>query len=922
MKKISGFLFLIIISVVLLCCKNISESLVSEEPFQIVDNKLSVIVTSDFNNLRSAIPSALPSGIVYFGKLTGKDTYIKNSGTNTNLNFIFDPYTSDTQVTLIVYACLNGTESLTTATINSCAIAIGTSTQINIKEKQLTADFGTINLILNSSITGNGIVELDFTLDTGLDPSCVITCNGENVSSKFNLSSNGEQCSLGLATGVTGIPAGVYILTFSATDSDNKTVELENPVQIINVATGMTTNKWLVNGELVDELAIKKASYTTFYVCGESNLSFYGTEGASGLDVSGRLLNSGSLMKPKATVAQAVALCTDTTKSYTIYVDGTTNESSGITINANTTIKKLGTGATIQRGTGNSGSMITVSSGAEVSFENIVIDGNQYDKSTNTFLNPTNSNGAGIVNKGTLTLSDCVVQYCNAGSGEGGGIYTESTLILTGTTKIQYNKAKTGGGIRFNLSNSSLKSTIGKDSQDNGIKICNNTATECGGGVKLDGQSRVEMNAGQICNNSTTGKGSGVYIWGNGTYIAKFTMNGGSIHNNESGYGGGVYIDDGGCKSSFIMDSGTIYSNTATQYGKAICHSVGSSDNSQIQISGNAYINEDNDVYLGSGKVITVTGNLTPTDNGTSSGTAKTYTATITPNTYPATSSDAVTVLDVEGEVSLSSQSSKFQVKENGSGNYIIKTDGKIYKLIDSIDALNAEISNGQTEIEIASNITSSNGAIDISGASDSIITINAQSAYHLDISGSDNLTLKYVNFNGGYGSTSGGGVIKKSGGEILIENCTFTNCKNYGRHGGNGNGGTLYLAAATKVTIKNCNFYNDNTIEQAESGGFIYIADDCSNVTIEGCEFNGGFASHGGALSLRTSATVSNCTFTDNKADYAGGAINIGDVANVSIDSCTFSGNSTSKGVIYSCGERATATITNCTGSYESEHE
>jgi parallel beta-helix repeat protein/predicted outer membrane repeat protein len=101
--------------------------------------------------------------------------------------------------------------------------------------------------------------------------------------------------------------------------------------------------------------------------------------------------------------------------------------------------------------------------------------------------------------------------------------------------------------------------------------------------------------------------------------------------------------------------------------------------------------------------------------------------------------------------------------------------------------------------------------------------------------------------------------------------------------------------------------------------GGAILI-DENSIMTIENCTFYGNSAEDGGAIGNYGEATITNCIFSGNTADYEGGAILNDEIATMTIENCTFSGNTAEYGgAIENYGR---ATITDCTFSENSAYE
>ena len=147
---------------------------------------------------------------------------------------------------------------------------------------------------------------------------------------------------------------------------------------------------------------------------------------------------------------------------------------------------------------------------------------------------------------------------------------------------------------------------------ETGSSINGNTASSQGGGVYIAGGTLIMETGSSIKNNTANDQGGGVFI-NNG----EFNMTGGTISGNTvtSGNGGGVFVKDTG--STFNMSGGTINGNTATD-------GDGVYNDGTFNISGSAIVNTNNDVYLPSGKTITVDSALT----------GSFPVATITPQTY------------------------------------------------------------------------------------------------------------------------------------------------------------------------------------------------------------------------------------------------------------------------------------------------
>ena len=274
--------------------------------------------------------------------------------------------------------------------------------------------------------------------------------------------------------------------------------------------------------------------------------------------------------------------------------------------------------------------------------------------------NNSGSGGGVYVYGGTFTMTGGSITK-NTASESGGGVYVVSNAVLTlSGGSITDNEASYGGGAFAALNTTLILSCGG---------ISGNTATVSGGGVYASLDSKVTLSDGSISENTARNYGGGVYLdsstftmngsaevagntaaSGGGIWIASdgaFTMQSGTIANNIARNtqilvhgGGGVYVNGG----TFTMNGGVIRENEAVQAGSGLTHGGGVyvydgtldlsgggiTDNSANDngggvyfagnsifrvsgspgISGNKAGEADNNVYLLSGKTITVSGVL------------------------------------------------------------------------------------------------------------------------------------------------------------------------------------------------------------------------------------------------------------------------------------------------------------------------
>ncbi|GHU39538.1 hypothetical protein FACS1894190_04680 [Spirochaetia bacterium] len=162
---------------------------------------------------------------------------------------------------------------------------------------------------------------------------------------------------------------------------------------------------------------------------------------------------------------------------------------------------------------------------------------------------------------------------------------------------------------------------------NSGVTLQNNDYNSYGGAVSSSGSSNFTMNGGEIKNNYAGGDGGAIELYGT------FTMKGGKITGNKAArYGGGIDIWQG----NTTVEGGLISNNAhGTASGAAGNGIFVYTFSSALNISGSAVIDQNNDVYLSSGKAITVTGTLNPTANPDNPS-GNTWTAKITAATTTA----------------------------------------------------------------------------------------------------------------------------------------------------------------------------------------------------------------------------------------------------------------------------------------------
>ena len=354
------------------------------------------------------------------------------------------------------------------------------------------------------------------------------------------------------------------------------------------------------------------------------------------------------------------------------------------------------------------GSSVITECSAKNSGGGVYVGGGTFEMhDSSTITGCSASKGGGVyVSSGTFKMhNSSAIIGCEAiddtGTqkyGYGGGVYNKGTFEMTGG-EIKNNKARVGGGIHNDHKLILTDATLTK-----------NTATFIGGALCMSSDSSGEMTGGKIISNECSGiSGSGVYIhagtftlksgasiesntayYGGGAYVGQngtLIINGGSIKLNKAQNGGGVYVSGNSTKRGTLrMIQGDISDNGAGWNGTSYTGTGGGVYNegtvemtggeikdNKAQTGGGVYFTSSeggtfkmkdsaivtpstggdtntpgkNDVYLATGKAITVDGIL-----------SHAHVARITPEEYK----ENVPVLRGGSGVTLKNEVGKFTV--------------------------------------------------------------------------------------------------------------------------------------------------------------------------------------------------------------------------------------------------------------------
>lgn len=549
------------------------------------DGKCSLTVDSGFS-ARAAFPSSLAADMVYAAEISysssgakkwlGADSLenspavLRNSpSASGEIRFVFCAPEESAEYTITVFACSSGTSVGSAADVENAAAASGQA-EFSLKAGQKALETPvkvSLSLVTNKTVSGKGKVDLPISFDSALGiVAAEVNVTKDGVSDSggnnygFKIKVSGNRATLSSETA----PAGTYlaIMKFynSTAVSSSTEVAVNSAVQQVSVYPGMTTNCWFIDGKKhgtaaadgtfkPSALELTKYDFTELYVCGtdggaesDGKRSFYVSSNFDSSVPDGNDTYDGSMAKPFATVQKAVdtiAASGDTSKKYTIYVDGTVEApyddftngtfiSIGTTAsNLELTIKGLSADAravlNARQKSSYKGCVLT-SEDTSLTLENLKITGGK----------EINSGGI-YIKSGNLTLKNCVVTK-NESSNGGGGIQFDGKKLIVEDSEISENNGDPGGiWVKEDCAQTKIKNSNIKD----------NVASSGGGGLKLAGESTIEgcNITGNKAESSTGGVGGGLILSiDNKSCKIKKSV----ISNNTAGEsGGGIYMIDG-----------------------------------------------------------------------------------------------------------------------------------------------------------------------------------------------------------------------------------------------------------------------------------------------------------------------------------------------------------------------------------------
>lgn len=452
----------------------------------------------------------------------------------------------------------------------------------------------------------------------------------------------------------SGIPCGAHLARFSFVKGGEEVYAF---TQVVNVFKNLSTGTWVQNG--AEPYFVTTTEYdgrkTTKCVLTDALLAswtltefFVDASRSDDPTNANYSTQSGTFINPCVTFDAALAKLVDSSKDYTIFINGTVEGAQTIPA----TLKSDGSGST------NAKSLtICGANGLYTSGEN---KGQPKDA--------LDADGEGSVLCVQTTVPVSIKDLRITGADDDGvtGLLIQDAgadVTLLGGTLITGNQADNGGGVYISAGSLAIKGAV----------ISGNEATDYGGGIYNDGGS-VTFYSGSIESNSAHWYGGGVFN-NSGSFEMK---DGACIKENSASNVSDVTLSDGGgvfvYGGSFTMSGGTISGNSTSGKGGAVYVFDGA-----FSVGGSVSIpyGTGNDVFLESDQTISIAASLTSTAP----------VATITPHEYV----DGTPILSLAepSSTTIGAERAKFSIKQQSEQLEIfdISNEGYLTNVIFSFDS-------------------------------------------------------------------------------------------------------------------------------------------------------------------------------------------------------------------------------------------
>lgn len=440
------------------------------------------------------------------------------------------------------------------------------------RDKQAASVDVRLGAVKESGATGG--VDLTVAYETGEIDSATVTIGGVEVPGTI-ISGAGLIDFRSAGDDPTGVPCGAHLARFSFKKGSEEVYAF---TQVVNVFKNLWTSAWVQNGTEPYFTTAPDASGNKYTVCRLTSSLFeswtltdFFVDPSHSSDPTkpNYSSQSGSFLNPCLTFDAAVSKLMDSSKDYTIYINGTVTGAqavpSGIQARSLTICGANG----------------LYTSGPNAGKPKDALDADGI--------------GSALCVQTTVPVSIKDLRITGADDDGVSGLLIQddgADVTLFGGTLITGNQADNGGGVYISAGSLAIKGAV----------ISGNIATEEGGGIYNDGGS-VTFYSGSIESNSALCYGGGVSN-NSGSFEMK---DGACIKENSANDGGdGTYSDGGGVfvyGGSFTMSGGTISGNSTNGRGGAVSVFGGS-----FSVGGSANIpcGTGNDVYLDSDQSIAI----------------------------------------------------------------------------------------------------------------------------------------------------------------------------------------------------------------------------------------------------------------------------------------------------------------------------
>lgn len=274
---------------------------------------------------------------------------------------------------------------------------------------------------------------------------------------------------------------------------------------------------------------------------------------------------------------------------------------SGITINKNLTIKSTdGNKFILNRTEASKGeTLFSVNGGANVTFENVTVDGGAvWSGTVDSVLERGNTNDGitstkeffSVNGSSTLNLNSVVLEN-NSRTGNGGVITVDSSIVSIDNSVIKNNSTAGFSSVMWASKDTSNVTITNSE-------IFGNYSTQSSGTgstLLFEQGAELTISGGTIHNNNGGGNGGAVFLFGESTVTVKDNA---VISNNKSGNGGAFTLKHD--QAVLNIEEANITNNIGGSDGGAIYVSKGTANVGAATISGN-HANWGGAVYIGGG---------------------------------------------------------------------------------------------------------------------------------------------------------------------------------------------------------------------------------------------------------------------------------------------------------------------------------